>query len=81
MVYWGADSGAARRPYTDADIVGAASWPPIVPEPAWRAVCAILTDPARTVGPGGTPKWNLDTARRNRCGSCWTSWPASSPVG
>ena len=25
--------------------------------PAWRAVCAILTDPARTVGPGGTPKW------------------------
>ena len=68
MVYRGADSEAARRPYTDADIVGAASWPPIVPEPAWRAVCAILTDPARTVGPGGTPKWL--GSRIYRCGAC-----------
>jgi site-specific DNA recombinase len=68
MVHRDASSEAAGRPYTDADIVGAAPWPAIVPEGTWRAVCAILTDPARVVGPGGTPRWL--GSRIYRCGAC-----------
>lgn len=56
------------RLYTDADITGRAPWPEIIPEASWRAVCAILTDPARTVGPGNTPRWL--GSRIYQCGVC-----------
>ncbi|OCB25015.1 hypothetical protein A5674_22195 [Mycobacterium malmoense] len=41
------------------EIVGAAVWPPLVPEETWRAACAILSDPARRTngGRGGTIRW------------------------
>lgn len=41
------------------EIVGAATWPAIVPEDTWRAACAILSDPSRRTngGRGGTIRW------------------------
>ncbi|MEV1292822.1 recombinase family protein [Pseudonocardia sp. NPDC049635] len=39
------------------EIVGPASWPAIVPEATWRAVCSTLTDPARRTAPGNQPRW------------------------
>ena len=56
------------RLYTDADITGKAPWEEIVPEASWRAVCAILTDPARRNGPGNTPRWL--GSRIYQCGVC-----------
>lgn len=32
-------------------------WDTIVPEPTWRAVVAVLNDPARRKSPGNQPKW------------------------
>ncbi|GGV86862.1 serine recombinase [Streptomyces griseoloalbus] len=37
--------------------VGRGQWEPIVDEAKYRAVCAILKDPARTTTPGAQPKW------------------------
>ncbi|MDX2679261.1 recombinase family protein [Streptomyces sp. NY05-11A] len=37
--------------------VGRGKWDPIVDETKYRAVVAILKDPARTTTPGATPKW------------------------
>jgi len=37
--------------------IGPGTWEPIVPEESWRAVVALLTDPARRTSPGNTPKW------------------------
>jgi site-specific DNA recombinase len=37
--------------------VGRGLWEPIVDEAKYRAVCAILKDPARTTTPGAQPKW------------------------
>lgn len=56
------------RLYTDADITGKAPWPEIIPEDSWRAMRAILTDPARTNGPGNTPRWL--GSRLYQCGIC-----------
>lgn len=39
------------------EIVGPASWPAIVPEATWRAVCSTLNDPARRTAPGNQPRW------------------------
>lgn len=39
------------------EIVGKASWDPIIPEEKWRAVVRVLTDPARRTTPGPEPKW------------------------
>jgi site-specific DNA recombinase len=50
------------------EIVGPAPWPPILPEPTWRAVCAVLDDPARRSTVGNTPKWLLSGLAR--CGTC-----------
>lgn len=36
---------------------GQAPWPPIVPPHIYRAVARLLTDPARTFGPGPAPRW------------------------
>jgi site-specific DNA recombinase len=62
--------GATRQgpPYTDAEIAGAAPWPAILPEPVWRAVCAVLTDPSRSNGAGNTPRWL--GSRIYGCGAC-----------
>jgi hypothetical protein len=38
------------------EITGKAQWPAIIPEDKWRAVCAILGNPARRVSPGPRPK-------------------------
>lgn len=56
----------AARLYTDADITGKAPWPAIIPEASWRALTAILTDPARRIGPGNTPRW-----LGSRIYECW----------
>jgi site-specific DNA recombinase len=37
--------------------VGRGQWEPIVDEAKYRAVCAILKDPARTTNRGAQPKW------------------------
>jgi DNA invertase Pin-like site-specific DNA recombinase len=37
--------------------VGRGQWEALVPEPKFRAVVAILEDPARTTTPGAQPKW------------------------
>lgn len=34
-------------------------WEPIVTVEEWRAVCAVLDDPARRTSPGSTPRWLL----------------------
>jgi DNA invertase Pin-like site-specific DNA recombinase len=49
-------------------VVGQAPWPPIMPEDTWRAVCAMLTDPARRQSPGNTPRWLGSLLYR--CGIC-----------
>ncbi len=38
-------------------VVGAARWEPVVPERTWRAVVAVLSDPARRSSPGPAPRW------------------------
>ena len=38
------------------EIVGEGNWEPILTEDEWRAVVAILTDPARRSSPGNAPK-------------------------
>ncbi|MEU3292985.1 recombinase family protein [Streptomyces longwoodensis] len=51
--------------------VGRGQWEELVPEPKFRAVVAILTDPSRTTTPGATPKWLgslLYRCGRNECG-------------
>jgi site-specific DNA recombinase len=58
----------ADRLYTDTDITGKAPWDEIIPESSWRAVCAILTDPSRRIGPGNTPRWL--GSRIYQCGTC-----------
>jgi DNA invertase Pin-like site-specific DNA recombinase len=45
-----------------------AGWAPVLPEDQWRAVCAILTDPARKMTPGNKPRW-LGTFIY-QCGAC-----------
>ncbi|MDJ0461588.1 recombinase family protein [Streptomyces sp. H27-C3] len=37
--------------------VGRGAWEPIIDEPRFRAVAALLTDPTRRTSPGSTPKW------------------------
>ncbi|KLU08086.1 recombinase family protein [Kocuria sp. SM24M-10] len=50
------------------EILGAASWPPLLDEDTWRAVVGILTDPARVTTSGdGSP--NLLTGVAT-CGTC-----------
>ncbi|MEU8276491.1 magnesium chelatase domain-containing protein [Microbispora bryophytorum] len=37
--------------------VGRAEWPAVLDEPTWRAVCALLNDPARKTTPGPARRW------------------------
>lgn len=39
------------------EVVGKASWEPIVAEGTWRAVVRVLTDPARRTSPGPERRW------------------------
>ena len=39
------------------EVTGPAAWPAILPEATWRAVTALLSDPARRTSPGNTPRW------------------------
>ncbi|MER6825254.1 recombinase family protein [Streptosporangium sp. NPDC000563] len=39
------------------EVVGQASWPAIVPEESWRAVVALLSDPARKTSPSNRARW------------------------
>lgn len=48
------------------ELVGRASWKPIVPEDTWRALKTLLTDPSRRTGPGNKPRWLLSGIAR--CG-------------
>ena len=68
MVYRADSTGRRHRPYTDADIAGPAPWPAILDSATWQAVRAVLTDPARTIGPGNTPRWL--GSRIYQCGIC-----------
>jgi hypothetical protein len=61
------------------DIVGRAGWPALVDEDTWRAVVAILTDPARRTNPGRPPRWLLSgLAVCGVCGDPVRSFSASS---
>ncbi|MFJ3044005.1 recombinase family protein [Streptomyces tendae] len=50
--------------------VGRGKWEPIVDEAKYRAVVAILKDPARTTTPGATPKWLGSLLYRCGRGDC-----------
>jgi site-specific DNA recombinase len=66
------------------EIVGKAAWPPLVDEDTWRAVVAVLTDPARRTNPGAGPRWllsGLDAARCGVCGDLIRSTSAGSARG
>jgi site-specific DNA recombinase len=49
-------------------VVGPAGWQRLVDEDTWRAVVAVLTDPARRTNPGAPPRWLLSGLAR--CGVC-----------
>ena len=50
--------------------VGRGKWEPIVEETKFRAVCAVLKDPARRTTPGATPKWLGSLLYRCGRGDC-----------
>jgi site-specific DNA recombinase len=52
----------------DGQVVGPAIWQPVVTEREWRAVCAVLSDPARRTSPGNGRRWLLSGIAR--CGIC-----------
>lgn len=49
-------------------VTGKASWPSIVDEDTWRAIRALLTDPARKMSPGPAPRWLMTGIAL--CGAC-----------
>lgn len=62
------------------EVVGRAVWPAIIPESTWRAVCTIVTDPARrtnNVGPGA--RW-LGSGIYV-CGVCGSNFMRVSKIG
>ncbi|KJK10791.1 hypothetical protein UB45_17065 [Terrabacter sp. 28] len=52
----------------NGEIVGKLTWPAIVSEETWRAVCAILTDPSRRRSTSNRARWLL--AGIATCGTC-----------
>jgi len=50
--------------------VGRGKWEPIVDEAKYRAVCAVLKDPARRTTPGSQPKWLGSLLYRCGRGDC-----------
>ena len=61
------------------EIVGKAAWPPIVDEDTWRAVVALLTDPARRTNPGAGARWLLSGMAL--CGVCGAPVRSTSAGG
>lgn len=70
MVYRPASARRYGPPYAEDEIVGTGSWEPIVTEAEWRAVTAILADPARSQAHyyGAAPRWL--GSRIYLCGAC-----------
>lgn len=66
-------------------VIGKAEWPPIVDEVKWRAVRAMLTDPARRTCPPPGRRWLLSGLARCYCGEpvivTQSSVPASAVPG
>lgn len=60
-------------------VVGEASWPAILNEDVWRAVVAVLTDPARRTQTTTARRWLL--SRLARCGVCGAPITSSSTSG
>jgi site-specific DNA recombinase len=50
-------------------VVGAASWPAVVPEDIWRGVVAVLTDPARRTHLTNVRRWMGSGLYRCHCGA------------
>ncbi|GHH67456.1 serine recombinase [Streptosporangium violaceochromogenes] len=48
--------------------IGVAQWPAVVPEPSWRALRALFSDPARRTSPGPARRWLLSGVAE--CGVC-----------
>jgi DNA invertase Pin-like site-specific DNA recombinase len=62
------------------EVVGPATWPAVLDEDTWRAVVAVLTDPARRTNPGGgQPRWLLSGLAA--CGVCGAKVRASASAG
>jgi site-specific DNA recombinase len=59
-------------PYEESDITGPApwadAWKQYIPPDTWRAVRAVLLDPARRTSPGNTPRWLVSLIAR--CAGC-----------
>lgn len=55
----------------NGEIVGKLTWPAIVSEQTWRAVCAVLTDPSRRRSTSNRARWLL--AGIATCGTCGAS--------
>jgi site-specific DNA recombinase len=68
MVHRPAGSERDGPPYSDDEIVGTAPGEPIISDSSWRAVCAILNDPARRLGAGRVPRYL--GSRIYFCGKC-----------
>jgi DNA invertase Pin-like site-specific DNA recombinase len=58
------------------EIVGEASWEPLLPRDTWQAVHAVLTDPSRLRGPGTARRWLLSGIAK--CGICQRTLNASA---
>jgi len=50
------------------EVLGLGRWPALVPEPTWRPVVELLTDPGRRTGSANVPRWLL--AGIATCGTC-----------
>ncbi len=61
------------------EIVGRASWEPLLPEDRWRAICALLSDPARRTTLSYERRWLLSGIAR--CGVCETPLIANTTAG
>jgi site-specific DNA recombinase len=62
-----------------AEVAGSGSWPPIVTETDWRAVCAVLSDPRRRTSPGNERRWLLSGLAT--CGVCGRGLIATAVAG
>jgi site-specific DNA recombinase len=51
----------------NGDIVGTSTWPALVTEDTWRALCALLADPGRRVSSSNRVRWLM--AGLARCGA------------
>lgn len=60
--------GEGRKYYAPADVVGRASWDPIIPEDVLWSIVAKIHDPSRRTTPGPAPKWLGSGVYRCPCG-------------